>query len=94
MHTPLRGEEDVLAKPLEARLVAWDELERKVEAAGAHEFDERLDAWRHRTLLVAGDHGAFPAASLGKLVLRESCSQPGLADQVGTSHAGSLVHVT
>ena len=86
MHAPLRGEEDVLAKSLEARLVARDELERKVEAAGAHELDERLDARRHRTLLVASDHGSLAAASLGELVLREAGAEPGLADQVSAPH--------
>jgi hypothetical protein len=88
LHAPLRGEEDVLAKPLKARLVAWDELEREVEAAGAHELDERLDARRHGALLVPCNHGPLPAASLSKLVLRESGAEPGLADQAGASHAG------
>src|SRR6266540_795401 len=82
----LGREERVLAQPLGARGVVRDELEREVEAASAHELDERLHAGRDAALLPAGDHRAVAAAALRQLVLGQARAQPRLADQIGATH--------
>jgi hypothetical protein len=68
------------------RSVERDELEGEIEAAGADEVDERLDARGDGALFPAGDDGAIAPGSLRELVLGQAGAQPRLSDQVGASH--------
>ena len=76
-----------MSEPLVGRGIVRYELEREVEAAGAHELDQRLDARGDDALFPAGDHGAVAAASRRQLVLGQAGAQARFADQVGAAHA-------
>ena len=64
LHPSLGREQDVLAQPLYHRVVACDELERELEAAGIDDVKEVIDAGRHHSLLPTGDHGPLATTSL------------------------------
>ena len=88
LDSALRRAEHVLAQARERRVVARRKLERKVEAADADKLEQGLEAGCRPALFPAGDHGSLAAAPLGKLVLGETRSKPGLAYQISADHRG------
>ena len=82
----LGREKDVFAEAVVSRSVERDQLEREIEAAGADEIDQRLDARGDGALFPASDDRAIAPGSLRELVLRKAGTQPCLSDQVGASH--------
>jgi hypothetical protein len=68
----LRRQKNVLAEAVVNRSVERDELEREIEAAGADEVDERLDARGHGALFPAGDYRPVAPGSLRELVLGQA----------------------
>ena len=66
------------------------ELQRDVVTASSDQFSQSLEARRNRVALPSRDLGAITAYSRSELALRDAGTQPGVSDQVATSHGVSL----
>jgi hypothetical protein len=87
----LRRQEKVLVEPVLSGLVVRMKLEWQVEAASAHELEQRFDARRDHGLLPTGDDRPIAACPVRKLGLRESRSEPGFTDKGSAAHGASLL---
>ena len=85
-YAPFGRQHRVLAETVFVRCVVGFEFEGKVEAAGANELHERLDAWGDYALLPPRHDRAIAPGSICELCLGESCSQSRLADESGATH--------
>ena len=90
MEPPLGREKRVLPKSLASNVVPRNELERQVEAADADDLEEGLEARLDHPALPASDDGALAAAEVGELLLRESGSEPRLANEDRAPHAAGV----
>ena len=66
------------------------ELQRDVVAASSDQFSQSLEARRNRIALPSRDLSSVTADSRSELALRDAGTQPGVSDQVATSHGVSL----
>ena len=86
LYAPLGREHRVLLEAVRSRYVVRDQLERKIEAAGPNELDQRLHAGSDDRLLPASDDRAVATGALGELSLSETGSKPCFPDQARASH--------
>ena len=75
---------------LSADFARLGEEVRNVEAAGADELDEGVDAGCDEALLPAGDDGAVATGLLGQLRLCQPGSETGLANDPRRAHSGII----
>ena len=67
-----------------------DEFEWEVEAAGADEFEQGLEAWGDGPLLPSGYDRSVTPGSLSELCLGEAGPQAGFSDECCASHVRSI----